>query len=133
MTDKLGQYNALVLAYLGDAVLEVLVRDYLVLQKNILKPNDLQKQAIRYVSGKSQAEYMKAAKKNGWLDDNELSWYRRGRNSKGRKNVKNMDVATHNESSGFEAIIGSLYLLEKNERIQEIFTQYCQFIEAQEK
>lgn len=133
MADQLGKYNALVLAYIGDAVLEVLVRDYLVLNKNILKPNDLQKQAVQYVSGKAQAGYMKAAKENDWLDENELAWYRRGRNSKGRKNVKNMDVATHNESSGFEAVIGSLHLLEKNERIQEIFTQYCQFIEAQEK
>ena len=124
-------YNALVLAYLGDAVLEVLVRDYLVLKKGIVKPNDLQKQAVAYVSAKAQAAFMRACKENAWLSEEELSWYRRGRNTKGRRNVKNMDIQTHNESSGFEAVLGTLHLTNKEMRIQEIFEKYTAFIESE--
>lgn len=124
--------NALVLAYLGDAVFEVMVRDYLVLKKGIVKPNDLQKKAVDYVSAKAQAAFMKYAKKQALLLDEEWDWYRRGRNTKGRQRVKNMTVQTHNESTGFEAIIGVLHLLNQKERIDEIFQQYCWFIESEE-
>lgn len=123
--------NALVLAYLGDAVLEVLVRDYLVMKKGISKPNDLQKAAVHYVSARSQAAFMKACKQENWLDENEMNWYRRGRNTKGRRNVKNMDVMTHNESTGFETVIGTLHLLERDQRIQIIFEKYCRFVEEE--
>ena len=54
-----GQLNILVLAYLGDSVLEVLVRDHLVLNRNIQKVNDLQKNAVAYVGAKGQAAFMK--------------------------------------------------------------------------
>lgn len=125
-------YNALVLAYLGDAVLEVLVRDYLVLEKGIVKPNDLQKKAVSYVGAKAQAAFMVSCKEHGWLSEEELSWYRRGRNTKGRRNVKNMDILTHNESSGFEAVLGTLHLMHNQQRIQEIFNRYTEFVESEE-
>lgn len=121
--------NALVLAYIGDGVLEVLVRDYLVLNKNIQKVNDLQKKAVSYVGAKGQAAFMKKCKEENWLTEEEMAIYRRGRNCKGRKVLKNMDVATHNESTGFEAVLGCLHLENKQDRIQEIFKIYCQFIE----
>jgi len=126
-------YNALVLAYLGDAVLEVLVRDYLVLKKGIAKPNELQKTAVAYVSAKAQASFMKACKDYHWMNEEELSWYRRGRNTKGRRNVKNMDIQTHNESSGFEAVLGTLHLKNDQDRIQALFEKYVMFIEKEEE
>lgn len=121
--------NVLVLAYIGDSVLEVFVRDRLVLNKNIQKVNDLQKNAVAYVGAKGQAAFMKKCKEEQWLTEQEMAIYRRGRNAKGRKVVKNMDVATHNESTGFEAVLGYLHLLNKEERIKEIFEIYCHFIE----
>ena len=124
-----SQMNVLVLAYIGDSVLEVLVRDHLVLNKNIQKVNDLQKSAVSYVGAKGQAAFMKKCKEENWLTEEEFAMYRRGRNAKGRKVVKNMDVATHNESTGFEAVIGWLHLENKHERIKEIFEIYHQFIE----
>ena len=128
-----GQLNILVLAYLGDSVLEVLVRDHLVLNRNIQKVNDLQKNAVAYVGAKGQATFMKKCKEENWLTEEEMAIYRRGRNAKGRKVVKNMDVATHNESTGFEAVIGWLHLCDQHERIKEIFEVYHQFIEEMEK
>lgn len=63
--------NSLVLAYIGDAVLEVKVRDYLVLNKNIAKPNDLQKKAVSYVSAKAQAAFLKYCKEENLLSEKE--------------------------------------------------------------
>lgn len=123
--------NALVLAYIGDSILEVLVRDRLVLKRNIQKPNELQKQAVAYVGAKGQAAFIKKCKEENWLTEDEWAIYRRGRNAKGRKVVKNMDVATHNESTGFEAVIGWLHLKEENARIKEIFDLYCRYIEEE--
>ena len=122
--------NSLVLAYIGDGVLEVLVRDHLILNHHLQKVNDLQKNAVKYVGAKGQAAFMKKCKEEMWLTEQELAIYRRGRNAKGRKVVKNMDVATHNESTGFEAVLGWLHLENKHERINEIFEIYHHFIEG---
>lgn len=121
--------NPLVLAYLGDAVFEVYVREYLVVEKKIAKPDFLQKAAIRYVSAKAQAAFMKEAMSNEWVTEEEISIYKRGRNAKNNRVMKNTSVITHNQSSGFEALIGHLYLLKNNERIEEIFELYKIFVE----
>lgn len=123
--------NVLVLAYVGDGVLEVLVRDHLLLHKNIQKVNELQKTAVKYVGAKGQAAFMKKSKEAEWLTEQEMMIYRRGRNAKGRKVSKNMDISTHNESTGFEAVIGWLHLENQEERIKEIFDIYRQFIEEE--
>ena len=124
--------NALTLAYLGDAVFEVYIREYLMLDRGIMKPNDLQHEAVRYVSAYAQAGFMKEALKNSWLTDEEVSIYKRGRNTKGH-GVKNKTTLVHNQSSGFEAIIGHLYLLEEHERIREIVDQYKYYINSLEE
>ena len=108
--------NALALAYLGDGVFEVYVREYLIVEKQITKPDLLQKEAIRFVSAKSQAAFMQAAMANNWVSEEEIRIYKRGRNTKSNRVMKNTSVITHNQSSGFEALIGHLYLL-KNEEI----------------
>jgi len=119
--------NALALAYLGDGVFEVYVREYLLVECGIVKPDLLQKESIRFVSAKAQAAFMKEALANDWLSEEEIRIYKRGRNTKGHS-VKNKTVLTHNQSSGFEALIGHLYLLEKNDRISEIFDLYKEFV-----
>ena len=123
--------NALVLAYIGDAVLEVRVRDYLVLEKHVAKPHDLQRAAERYVSAKAQASFIRICKDKNWLNEDEWSCYRRGRNTKGRMRVKNMTVQTHNESTGFEALLGTLHLLKQEKRLDELLCLYFRFIEGE--
>ena len=120
--------NALTLAYLGDAIFEVYIREYLVIEKQIVKPNDLQKAAVDYVSAYAQAGFMKAAMENGWLTDEEISIYKRGRNTKGH-GAKNKKTIVHNQSSGFEAIIGHLYLEERHDRIKEIVNFYKNWVD----
>ncbi len=124
--------NPLVIAYVGDAVFEVYVRDYLVVEKGVVKSQALQKEAIRFVSAKAQAGFMKEAMAQMWLSDEEIKWYKWGRNAKNRRSPKNTGAVIHNQSTGFEAMIGMLHLEKREERIQEIFKYYCEFVESQE-
>ena len=120
--------NPLALAYLGDGVFEVYVREYLIIERNITKPDLLQKEAIMFVSAKAQAAFMKEAIVQKWVSDEEIAIYKRGRNAKSTRTMKNTSVITHNQSSGLEALIGHLHLLDQDERIREIFELYKQFI-----
>ncbi len=121
--------NALVLAYIGDAVLEILTREYLVVQKKIVKPNLLQSFSIQYVSAKAQARYVEYALEKNIFTDDEISFFKRGKNAKDTRTLKNTSPLTHRISSGFEAILGHLYITRQNERIQEIFNDYTLFVE----
>ena len=120
--------NPLALAYLGDGVFEVYVREYLIVEKAITKPDLLQKNAIRFVSAKAQAAFMKYAIENEYVSVEEIRIYKRGRNAKSSRVMKNTSVITHNQSSGFEALIGHLYLLKDEKRIEEIFEMYKEFV-----
>ena len=88
----------------------------------------LQKNAIRFVSAKAQAAFMKYAIENEYVSEEEISIYKRGRNAKSSRVMKNTSVITHNQSSGFEALIGHLYLLKDEKRIEEIFEMYKEFV-----
>ena len=77
--------NAGVLAYLGDSVLEVMVRDYLVRESELVKPNDFQKEAIKYVSASFHARFMHDMISEGFFTETEVGIYKRGRNTKGGK------------------------------------------------
>lgn len=112
--------NPLILAYLGDAVFEVMVREYLIRHTDITKPNDYQQAAIQFVSAIAQMEFMQKAMQENWLSEKEISIYKRGRNTKGGKN----ETVAHSHSTGFEAIIGQLYLEEDFDRIDELFSLY---------
>ena len=81
-----------------------------------------------FVSAKAQAAFMKEAIVQKWVSDEEIAIYKRGRNAKSTRTMKNTSVITHNQSSGFEALIGHLHLLDQDERIREIFELYKQFV-----
>lgn len=120
--------NPLALAYLGDAIFEVYVREYLIVEKEITKPDLLQKKAIAFVSAVAQAGFMKEAIENEWVSEEEIRIYKRGRNAKSRRVMKNTSVITHNQSSGFEALIGHLHLLKDEKRILELFELYKDYV-----
>ena len=111
--------NVLSLAYLGDAVYEMYVRDYLI-KKGIAKVEDLQKEAINFVSAKSQSKILDYLIDNNILSDIEIDIVKRGRNYKRESHPKNTDIITYKMSTGFEALIGYLYLDNKIDRLDEI-------------
>ena len=111
--------NVLVLAYIGDSIYEVYIRDYLI-QRGISKVDKLQKEAIKYVSAKAQAKFVGFLIDNNLLDEKELEVFYRARNHKGSRHPKNTDIITYKFSTGFEAIIGYLYMENNIERIREV-------------
>ena len=116
--------NASVLAYLGDSVFELLVRDYLVRESGLAKTHEIQKEAIKYVTATSHAKFMHDMLSEGFFSEDEVGIYKRGRNNKGNKN----ESIEHLHSTGFEAIIGTLYLQKDFKRMNEIFDRYKEYI-----
>ena len=78
------------------------------------------KQAIKYTSGEAQAKIIKNFISNNVLTEQEISIYKRGRNSHVNSNRKNIDLANYLDATGFEALIGYLYLSGKIDRLEEI-------------
>lgn len=115
MKDK----NVLMLAYIGDSIYEVYIRDYLI-KKNIVKVNDLQKESIKYVSAKAQAKYLKYLLDNDLLGEEEKEVSYRARNHNSNHKPKNTDIVTYKQATSLEAIIGYLYLENQYDRIKQI-------------
>lgn len=113
------QLNGLALAYVGDAVYEVYIRDYLV-STGQTRPNQLHKMATHYVSAKAQAFLMDAMLTAAILTEEEELFYRRGRNSKSHTSAKNADITTYRIATGFESLMGYLHLTGQQERLDEL-------------
>lgn len=115
------QLNSLALAYMGDAVFEVYVRNQL-LQSGTVRPHQLHKAATNYVSAKAQAEMIHYFLDEKLLSDEETAVVMRGRNAKSGTVPKNTDVQTYRYGTAFEALMGYLYLLKQEERLQELMS-----------
>lgn len=124
------QLNALALAYMGDSVLEIAVREHL-LRNDKVKPNILHREATRYVSAKAQAKVVRKMIEEEFFTEDEAGVLRRGRNAKSGSVPKNTDVQTYHYSSAFEAVLGYLYLLGQEERIAEIISYTIETVEAE--
>lgn len=119
-----GLLNGLALAYVGDAIYEVYIRDYLVNQGQT-RPNQLHKAATRFVSAKAQNYLMKEMlAEEGLLSETELLMYKRGRNGKSHTSAKNVDITTYRVATGFESLMGYLHLEKQTERMEELI-QWC--------
>jgi len=126
------QLNALALAYMGDAVYETAVREHL-LRMGRVKPQILHKEATRFVSAKAQARIILTMKDQQILTEEELAVMRRGRNAKAGSVPKNTDVTTYNYSSAFEAVLGYVHLLGRQERLAELIETAIRLVEHPEE
>lgn len=113
------QLNGIALAYLGDAVYEVYVREHL-LDLGMSKPNRLQKKATSYVSAKAQAGLIQLMEDQDILDEDEWEYFKRGRNANSYTHAKHTSVITYRISTGFEALMGYLKLAGKQERLDQL-------------
>ena len=111
------EINSLSLAYLGDAVYELYIRTYLL--NGNKKVNELQKEAIKYVSAKSQSSFLDKMLKDNFLKEKEISIVKRARNHKSHPS-KSTDIITYKKSTGLEALIGYLKITNNNNKIEEI-------------
>ena len=108
--------NSLVLAYLGDALYEEKIREYLI-GKGINKVNDLQKESVNYVSAKKQAYFLDKLIADSFFTDQELMIVKRARNSKSHTNPKGCSVIEYKKATGLEAVIGYYKLINDEKRI----------------
>lgn len=111
--------NVVALAYLGDAIYEVYIRERLILM-GISHALELQKRAVLYVSAKGQASILNRLLEEGKLTEEEIQVVKRGRNYKRSTHPKHTDILTYKLSTGFEALIGYLYLSKNHDRLAEI-------------
>lgn len=111
--------NVLALAYLGDAIYEERVREYLI-RSGISLVDDLQKETIRYVSAKNQARIISYLINTKYLTDREINIVKRGRNYKKNRHPRHTDIITYKLSTGFETLVGYLYLNNEKKRVEEI-------------
>lgn len=112
--------NPVTLAFLGDAVYSLYVREKLV-RAGGGKAADFQRAAAKIVSAKGQSEFLGAIEES--LTEEEAEIFRRGRNAKKYAKAKHASVAEYNRSTGFEAVVGYLYLLGRKERLEELFAK----------
>lgn len=111
-------YSPLVLAYLGDAVLELMVRERLVRQAN--QPvNRLHQLTVERVCAAAQSAAVERLLPV--LDEEELAIYKRGRNANGNHVPKHADPQDYRRATGLEALFGYLYLKGEPGRIEELF------------
>lgn len=108
--------NGLSLAYIGDAVYELIVRRHF-LELGYTKVKDLHQQVIRYTSGKAQAEFIHYLLGHSLLSEEELGIFKRGRNSHIHTSRKNIDIQEYLDATGFEALMGYLYLNQRMDRM----------------
>lgn len=121
--------NGLALAYVGDAIYELRIREYLIRQGQT-KPNILHTQATTYVSAKAQAFLINQLVESDKLTEDEMDFFKRGRNAKSYSKAKNTDAQTYSFSTGFEAIMGYLHLTEQSERLNELVDWCIRTIES---
>ena len=109
--------SPVVLAFVGDAVYSLYVREKLVLGTDF-KTGTLQKLSSRQVSARGQSELIERLLPA--LTEEEADIFRRGRNAKKSTRSRHASVGEYNRSTGFEALIGYLYLTGRHERIEEL-------------
>jgi len=113
--------NIQVLALLGDAIFSLYIREEL-LKQGINHPKKLQQKSVEFVSAKGQANILNYLIENNKLTEEELDIVKRGRNNKKESHPKHTEIMTYKLSTGFEALLGDLYLNNK-ERLEEILKE----------
>lgn len=115
--EDIAMLSPLHLAYIGDAVYELLVRTYMLNKKIPVK--DLHRLSTSYVKAGAQAKIVHALEEH--LTEVESSVVKKGRNAKSATMAKNASVIDYKYATGFEALIGYLYINKEDKRLKEIF------------
>ncbi len=113
-------YSPLALAYIGDDVFDLVIRT-VVVEKANRPAHELHIEAVKYVKAQAQAKMIEALlEKEGFLTEEEIDIYKRGRNAKSYTSAKNASIHDYRKATGFEALLGYLYLSGRQQRLVEI-------------
>ena len=121
-------YSPLTLAYIGDGVYDLAVRTVLVNRGNC-KPHKLHLHCSRLVRASAQAKVLELFEKEGVLTEDEQAVCRRGRNAKPATMAKNATEADYKKATGFEALIGYLYLTGQIQRMLTLIRRSLDFLD----
>lgn len=113
----LRTYSPLTLAYIGDAIYDLIIRT-LIVERGNSQPNRLHKRASTLVKASAQAEMIERLLPV--LTEEEMSIYKRGRNAKSYTMAKNATMLDYRKATGFEALMGYLYLKGELERMIDL-------------
>lgn len=118
-TDKNPQqYSPLVLAYIGDAVYEVYVRSRVIEENPDMPAHKLHVKTVKYVKAHAQSNSIHAM--TDILTEEETAVFKRGRNAKSPTTAKNASLIDYRHATGFEALIGYIYISGNTERLNEL-------------
>lgn len=120
---QINMMSPLTWAYVGDSVYELYIRTYLANTTN-LNPHKMHVQSIKYVKASAQANIVKKLD----LSEEEKDIVRRGRNTQNHHLPKNASIEEYSYSTGFEALIGYLYLNKKENRLSEILQECIKIV-----
>lgn len=126
----LRTYSPLTFAYIGDEIYDLIVRS-VVVGKGNTRPSKLHSVTSHFVKASAQAVMMKAIEP--LLDEEEADIYRRGRNAKSATMAKNATMSDYRKATGFEALMGYLYLNDRFERIVELSRIGMRYYEETDK
>lgn len=124
--DEARILNPLQLAIIGDAVYEVFIRTYILSTNISLSAHKIHKSAIAFVKAKGQGLIIHTIEEE--LTEEEMYIFKRGRNAKSATVPKNADVRDYRMATGFEALIGYLYLAGQKERLKYILDRCVEII-----
>lgn len=117
---EIRTYSPLTLAYIGDAVFEIIIRT-LIVEKGQRAANTLHKHTTKIVCAQTQAKMIEAVYES--LTEEEQDIYRRGKNTKIHSSAKNASLSDYRKATGFEALCGYLFLKDDTERVASIIRQ----------
>ncbi len=126
--DEVKMMNAMKLAYIGDAVYEVYIRTY-VMNNYRSNVNNLNRKAVSFVKAGAQAKIVEYLKP--YLSEKEWAVVMRGRNHKVTTASKNADIKDYKLATGFEALIGQLYLKGEKDRLEELIIHGIKHIDPE--
>lgn len=112
--------NTVALAFIGDAVYELFIRESLFGSVSKNKADAMHRSAVRYVKASAQCEAVKRLISEGLLTDEELALVKRARNHRVATKAKNASMVEYKWATAFEALLGYLYLSRQSERLMEI-------------
>lgn len=116
--EQVRMLSPLVLAFVGDAIYEVFIRTYLVDKNRNFTVHKLHTETVKYVKSHSQSQFIKKIESE--LSEEESYFFKRGRNAKSGTVPKNSDLVEYRFATGFEALIGFLYMTEQTKRLDYI-------------
>ena len=123
------EYSPLTLAYIGDSIYDLIIKSLVVNEGN--RPvKELHRQASRFVQASAQSRMMRVLQEE--LSEEEHGVYKRGRNAKSVSPAKNQSVTDYRRATGFEALMGYLYLKKEWKRMLELIKEGLKSLEEAE-